>query len=152
MMRYLCILIFSLNLNANFLDAKWEVIKFVGESYFLDTQDITKKYQSFYKGEASGTFYSCNYGGQVSTYTKYDVEEFFKNQEMKIFKKYSKQLGFASEDVYVHKVSCSNNNQVIYPFVTQENSKRAFYPFEGGIYVLEYDKSHYEILQSYRSE
>ena len=32
MMRYLCILIFSLNLNANFLAANWQVVKFIGES------------------------------------------------------------------------------------------------------------------------
>jgi len=150
-MRYLCILIFSLNLNANFLDANWQVVRFIGESHFLDPQDITEKYQSFYKGEATGTFYNCNYGGQVKTYNTYSYDEFFRNKEMELFIKYSEELKFEKKDIYVHKVSCAKTRQVIYPFVTQSGTKRAFYPFESGIFVLEYEKSHQEMLEDIRN-
>ena len=49
---------------------------------------------------------------------------------------------FLDEEIFVHRITCNGNNgfdrKVMYPFITQNNSKKGYYVFEGAIYILEY--------------
>ena len=130
----------SLNLQANFLATKWDLVKFVGErwqsKWYEEHQDLKDKYQSFYKGYAEGMFYECDAKGQSYIYNTYTPDEFFSNPEMELFKKNKEELNFSEEDIFVHRITCAKTSDVLYPFVTQSKNKNAFYQFEGGIYVL----------------
>ena len=130
----------SLNLQANFLATKWDLVKFVGErwqsKWYEEHQDLKDKYQSFYKGYAEGMFYECDAKGQSYIYNTYTPDEFFSNPEMELFKKNKEELNFSEENIFVHRITCAKTSDALYPFVTQEKNKNAFYQFEGGIYVL----------------
>ena len=123
-----------------FVDTNWKVVGYVGEAWFANPSKIIGKHQYFFKGEAAGVFYSCDFGGQSKTYTKYTPEEFLANKEFVLFNEDGIKLG--DGEIYAHRISCNGNEEaarkVIYPFVTQDNSKKAYYLFEGAIYILEY--------------
>lgn len=135
------ILAFLSNLSfANFIATKWKVSSYVGETWFSKPEDIIGKYQEFFKGWAEGVFYSCNYAGQSMTYNSYSPSEFLGNKEFSLFGETNVELN--QDTVYVHRITCNgkngNDRKVLYPFVTQENSRKAYYLFEGAIFTLEY--------------
>ena len=135
------ILAFLSNLSfANFIATKWKVLSYVGETWFSKPEDIIGKYQEFFKGWAEGVFYSCNYAGQSMTYNSYSPSEFLGNKEFSLFGETHVELN--QYKVYVHRITCNgkngNDRKVLYPFVTQENSRKAYYLFEGAIFTLEY--------------
>ena len=125
---------------APFVDTNWKVIGYVGEAWFANPSKIIGKHQYFFKGEATGVFYACDFGGQSKTYTKYPPEEFLANKEFVRFNDNGIELG--DGQIYVHRISCNGLEEaarkVLYPFVTQDNSKKAYYLFEGAIYILEH--------------
>ena len=43
----ICLLLFTFQVHANFIEAKWKVVGFVGEPWFADTNSIIGKFQSF---------------------------------------------------------------------------------------------------------
>ena len=144
----LLILAFLSNLSfANFIETKWRIVphskwkvsSFVGETWFSKPEDIIGKYQEFFKGWAEGVFYSCNYAGQSVTYNSYSPSEFLGNKEFSLFGETHVELN--QHKVYVHRITCNgkngNDRKVLYPFVTQENSRKAYYLFEGAIFTLE---------------
>ena len=135
------ILAFLSNLSfANFIATKWKVSSYVGETWFSKPEDIIGKYQEFYKGWAEGVFYSCYYAGQSMTYNSYSPSEFLGNKEFSLFGETNVELN--QDTVYVHRITCNgkngNDRKVLYPFVTQDNSRKAYYLFEGAIFTLEY--------------
>ena len=135
------ILAFLSNLSfANFIATKWKVSSYVGETWFSKPEDIIGKYQEFFKGWAEGVFYSCNYAGQSMTYNSYSPNEFLGNKEFSLFGETNVELN--QDTVYVHRITCNgkngNDRKVLYPFVTQDNSRKAYYLFEGAIFTLEY--------------
>jgi len=135
------ILAFLSNLSfANFIATKWKVSSYVGETWFSKPEDIIGKYQEFFKGWAEGVFYSCNYAGQSMTYNSYSPSEFLGNKEFSLFGETNVELN--QDTVYVHRITCNgkngNDRKVLYPFVTQDNSRKAYYLFEGAIFTLEY--------------
>ncbi len=85
-------------------------------------------------------FYSCDYAGQSYTYTRYTPEEFLANKEFALFNDDDMELG--DGQIYVHRISCNGKEEVarrvIYPFVTQDDSNKAYFLFEGAIYILEH--------------
>ena len=113
---------------------------FLGEAWFADTKNIIGKTQDFYKGWSKGVFYSCDYAGQSATYNSYTPDEFLKNKEFSLFKKF--KVNFIDEEIFVHRITCNGkkgfDRKVMYPFITQNNSKKGYYVFEGAIYILEY--------------
>ena len=127
-------------LSAQYIDTKWKVMDFLGEAWFADTKNIIGKTQDFYKGWSKGVFYSCDYAGQSATYNSYTPDEFLKNKEFSLFKKF--KVDFIDEEIFVHRITCNGNKgfdrKVMYPFITQNNSKKGYYVFEGAIYILEY--------------
>jgi hypothetical protein len=126
--------------EAQFVDTNWKVVGYVGEAWFANPSKIIGKHQYFFKGEAYGVFYVCDFGGQSKTYTKYTPEEFLANKEFVLFNKDDIELG--DGQLYVHRISCNGPEEVarrvLYPFVTQDDSNKAYYLFEGAIYILEY--------------
>lgn len=133
------ILAFLSNLSfANFVDTRWKVLSYVGETWFSKPEDIIGKYQEFYKGWALGVFYSCNYAGQSMTYNVYSPDEFLGNKEFSLFG--DKQVELNEDSVYVIRITCNGDSirdrKVLYPFVTQNNSNKAYYIFEGAIFTL----------------
>ena len=126
--------------EAQFVDTNWKVIGYVGEAWFANPSKIIGKHQYFFKGEAAGVFYACDFGGQSMTYTKYTPEEFLANKEFVLFNEDGIELG--DGQLYVHRISCNGPEEaarrVLYPFVTQDDSNKAYYLFEGAIYILEY--------------
>ena len=143
MKRFLLSLIFILfapNAFGQFIDTKWKVMDFLGEAWFADTKNIIGKTQDFYKGWSEGVFYSCDYAGQSATYNSYTPDEFLKNKEFSLFKKF--KVNFIDEEIFVHRITCNGkkgfDRKVMYPFITQNNSKKGYYVFEGAIYILEY--------------
>jgi hypothetical protein len=124
------------------LDGTWVIKEFVGESWFLDKETIKDKIQVFYKGYAKGALYNCDYEGQSSTYTEYNVTDFLKNPEFSNFKLVQEELReFNNSVLYVNRISCNGNSnpenrQVLYPFVTLGHNNYAYYLFEGGVIVL----------------
>ena len=125
---------------APFVDTNWKVIGYVGEAWFANPSKIIGKHQYFFKGEAAGVFYACDFEGQSMTYTKYTPEEFLANKEFVRFNDDGIELG--DGQIYVHRISCNGLEEaarkVLYPFVTQDNSNKAYYLFEGAIYILEH--------------
>ena len=128
-------------------DGRWNVIDFIGERFWEDSQHHQKdesKYQEFLQGSSEGTFYNCNYKGQTKGYNTYGINEFLNNSEMKLFKKYKNELHFTKDNIFVHRINCTGSNDTLYPFVTQYGTNKAYYPFERGIYVLEYNFDYHE--------
>ena len=126
--------------KAQFVDTKWQVTGFVGEAWFADTGKIIGQTQEFFKGWAQGIFYNCDYAGQSMTYTAYSPADFLANPEFDLFKRAKVSLGDGT--VFVHRISCNGKDaagrRVLYPFVTQQGTNKAYYLFEGAIYLLAY--------------
>ncbi|MAY69554.1 MAG: hypothetical protein CMK40_03450 [Porticoccaceae bacterium] len=151
----LLILAFLSNLSfANFVDTRWKVLSYVGETWFSKPEDIIGKYQEFYKGWAEGVFYSCNYAGQSMTYNSYSPSEFLGNKEFSLFGE--QQVELNEDTVYVIRITCNGDNardrRVLYPFVTQNNSNKAYYLFEGAIFTLVDEWIGWEINTLYENE
>ena len=57
-------------------------------------------------------------------------------------KSFNKLFDFIDEEIFVHRITCNGkkgfDRKVMYPFITQNNSKKGYYVFEGAIYILEY--------------
>ena len=107
---FLCLLLLSGEFsiaNAQFIDTTWRVTGVVGEPWFANPEMILGRTQYFFKGEAEGVFYSCNYAGQSTTYTKYQLSEFLENKEFKLFKKHQTELMLRDERIMVHRISCN---------------------------------------------
>ena len=72
------------------------------------------------------------------TYNVYSPDEFFGNKEFSLFGE--KQVELNEDSVYVIRITCNGDNtrdrKVLYPFVTQNNSNKAYYIFEGAIFTL----------------
>ena len=128
--------------RADFIDTTWTVIGWTGEVWYANTQNIVGKSQAFFKGEASGTFYSCDFAGQSSTYTTYaTVDAFLANPEFELFKPAEKDLRLSGPKVFVHRITCDGDGnpakrRVLYPFVTTEKRHSAYYLYEGGYFSL----------------
>ena len=138
---FLIVLLFNVShALGQYIDTKWKVIEFLGESWFADTKNIIGKTQDFYKGWSEGVFYSCDYAGQSKTYNSYKLEEFLRNKEFSLFKKLN--VNFVDGDIFVHRITCNgkrgSDRKVMYPFITQNDSKKGYYLYEGAIYILEY--------------
>jgi hypothetical protein len=127
--------------QADFIDTKWTVTSFAGEAWFVDAPGLIGATQEFYKGFAAGAFYACDYAGQSMTYTTYSTADFLANPEFATFAVVADQVKAAGATVYVHRISCAGGDaatrRVIYPFVTTEGRKTAFYLFEGGVFTLQ---------------
>jgi hypothetical protein len=123
--------------HAYFIETNWKVADYVGSTIFVEPNDVVGKNQYLKGGFAEGVFYSCNFAGQHMTYTNYKREEFLRNPEFEMFKRHKIIL---EEDIYVHRVSCNgtedSERRVLYPFVTQTTPHKAFYLFEGTIFML----------------
>ncbi|KQQ72437.1 hypothetical protein ASF70_12975 [Rhizobium sp. Leaf321] len=128
--------------RADFIDTTWTVIGWSGEAWFSNTKNIVGKSQKFYKGEASGIFYSCDNAGQSSTYTTYEtVDAFLANPEFELFKPAEKDLRLSGPKVFVHRITCDGGSnpakrRVLYPFVTTEKRHSAYYLYEGGYFSM----------------
>ncbi|MDX0871185.1 hypothetical protein GOE00_31915 [Sinorhizobium medicae] len=135
-------LVFPCMSRADFIDTNWTVIGWTGEAWYINTQAVIGKFQSFYKGEASGVFYECDFKGQSSAYTIYDtVEDFLKNPEFETLKPAEKDLRLSGPKIFVHRITCEGegnpkDRRVLYPFVTTEKRHSAYYLFEGGYFTL----------------
>ena len=129
------------NAFSDFIDTKWKVVGFSGEAWFADPRLTLGKTQEFNRGYAEGVFYSCNFAGQSATYNVYTTEKFLANKEFEKFKKLN--IKFDSNKIFVHRITCNgkkgSDRRLMYPFVTQDNSNKGYYLFEGAIYHLEYD-------------
>lgn len=126
---------------ADFIDTRWSVVGFKGEAWFINSQDIIGKSQTFNRGYAEGVFYSCDYAGQSSTYTRYDNEAFFANPEFALFLPLKEDMALGSRSLFVHRITCEGGGnpaqrRVMYPFVTNEARKSAWHLFEGGVFSL----------------
>ncbi len=131
--------VFSPNFTfAQMIDTDWKVISHVGETWFAKPDEIIGKSQSFFKGWAEGVFYSCDYAGQSATYNRYSPKEFLSNKEFSLFKETKIEL--SDGVIFVHRITCNGKKEfdrkVMYPFVTQDNSNKAHYLFEGAIFIL----------------
>ena len=137
----LCGIVFCAPAYADFTDTRWSVVGFNGESWFINPQNVIGKSQLFNKGYAEGVFYSCDYAGQSSTYTRYENEAFFANPEFERFLPLREGMTLSSEALFVHRITCEGGDdpaqrRVMYPFVTNEARKSAWYLFEGGVFSL----------------
>ena len=128
---------------AQFIDTKWKVVGYVGDAFFSKPKKMIGQYQEFYKGWAEGVFYSCDYAGQSAGYNTYTPEEFLANKEFAPFKEYG--IVFGEGNIFVHRITCNgkkgSDRKVMYPFVTQSNSNKAYYLFENIIFTLQYKMS-----------
>ena len=126
---------------ADFIETTWRVVGFEGEAWFADPQEIIGRSQSFEGGYAEGVFYQCEFAGQSMTYTTYSTEDFLANPEFEPFLPYADGISLSSDRVFVHRVTCEGDGdpaarKVLYPFVTNEARKSAWYLFEGGAFEL----------------
>ncbi|HCP81988.1 MAG TPA: hypothetical protein DIT67_10500 [Octadecabacter sp.] len=136
-----CSFTLSAPANADFIDTRWSVVGFTGEAWFINPQNVIGQSQLFHKGRAEGVFYSCNFAGQSSTYTRYENEAFFANPEFELFAPLREGMTLSSETLFVHRITCEGGGnpaqrRVIYPFVTNEARHSAWYLFEGGVFSL----------------
>ena len=127
--------------QADFIDTRWSVVGFTGEAWFINPQSVISQSQTFNRGYAEGVFYNCDYAGQSSTYTRYDNDAFFANPEFELFLPLREEMTLSSEELFVHRVTCEGGvnpakRQVMYPLVTNEARKSAWYLFEGGVFSL----------------
>lgn len=86
-------------------------------------------------------FYNCDYAGQFSTYTRYDNDAFFANPEFELFLPLREEMTLSSDTLFVHRITCEGGGnpakrRVMFPFVTNEARKSAWYLFEGGVFSL----------------
>lgn len=133
--------ILSAPVKADFIDTRWSVVGFTGEAWFINTQSVISQSQTFNRGYAEGVFYNCDYAGQSSTYTRYDNDAFFANPEFELFMPLREDMTLSSEALFVHRITCEGDGnptkrRVMYPFVTNEARKSAWYLFEGGVFSL----------------
>ena len=126
-------------------NVRWEVIKFVGDKWNTKPKNIIGKFQTWERYmPTEGVFYNCPTQTNVNaseskTYNTYKLDEFLENKKFKLFKKYRKQLGLPNANYYVQRITCEGDDKyrsVLYPFITPNKNDVAYYPFEGGIYVL----------------
>ncbi|MHC0054929.1 hypothetical protein [Actibacterium sp. D379-3] len=133
--------ILSAPAHADFIDTRWSVVGFTGEAWFINPQSVIGQSQTFNRGYAEGAFYNCDHAGQSSTYTRYDNDAFFANPEFELFLPLREEMTLSSEALFVHRITCEGggnpaNRRVMYPFVTNEARKSAWYLFEGGVFTL----------------
>lgn len=131
----------SLPAQADFIDTRWSVVGFNGEAWFINPQSVIGQSQSFNSGYAEGVFYNCVYAGQSFTYTRYENAAFFANPEFELFLPLHEEMTLSSDALYVHRITCEGGGdpakrRVMYPFVTNEARKSAWYLFEGGVFSL----------------
>lgn len=131
----------STPVHADFIDTRWSVVGFTGEAWFINSQSVIGQSQTFNRGFAEGVFYNCDYAGQSSTYTRYDNDAFFANPEFELFLPLREEMTLSSEALFVHRITCEGGDspakrRVMYPFVTNEARKSAWYLFEGGVFSL----------------
>jgi len=127
--------------QADFIDTRWSVVGFSGEAWFINPQSVIGQSQTFNRGYAEGVFYNCDYAGQSSSYTRYDNDAFFANPEFELFLPLREEMTLSSEALFVHRITCEGGGnpakrRVMYPFVTNEARKSAWYLFEGGVFSL----------------
>ena len=134
--------------SAQFLDAKWKVTEYFGELWYAEEEDIIGKQHQFFKGWADGVFYSGDYAGQSKTYNAYSIKEFLKNKQFELINQYrvfspvfaKNGLVDKNTKVFVHRITCNGrkvvDRKVLYPFITVNGSKKAFYVYEGAIITL----------------
>ncbi|GHF05513.1 hypothetical protein GCM10016455_28490 [Aliiroseovarius zhejiangensis] len=133
--------ILSIPAHADFIDTRWSVVGFTGEAWFINKQSVIDQSQTFNRGYAKGVFYNCEYAGQSSTYTRYENDAFFTNPEFELFLPLREEMTMSSEALFVHRITCEGNGnpaqrRAMYPFVTNEARKSAWYLFEGGVFSL----------------
>lgn len=126
---------------ADFIDTRWSVVGFTGEAWFINSQGVIGQSQTFNRGYAEGVFYNCDYAGQSSTYTRYDNDAFFANPEFELFLPLREEMTLSSDALFVHRITCEGDGnlvqrRVMYPLVTNEARKSAWYLFEGGVFSL----------------
>lgn len=127
--------------KADFIDTTWSVVGYSGESWFVSTTDVIGRTQTFNRGSAEGVFFNCDFAGLSSTYTTYEPDDFFSNPEFALFKTEEDGMRLSAAKIFVHRVTCEGNGnplhrQVLYPFVTNDARKSAWYLFEGGVFSL----------------
>jgi hypothetical protein len=127
--------------RADSVEANWTVVGFEGEAWFITPRVVIGQSQIFDRGFATGVFYYCNYAGQSLTYTRYTNDDFFANQEFRLFSILREEMTLGSEALFVHRITCEGGGnpaerRVMYPFVTNESRKSAWYLFEGGVFSL----------------
>lgn len=126
--------------SADFVDTTWTVEKFTGEAWFVQPNKVTGQTQMFDGGYAEGIFYDCDFNGQSMTYTTYANDAFFNNPEFKTFASLRDAMTAASDTLFVHRITCNGNDlvppRVLYPFVTNETRRSAWYLYEGGVFLL----------------
>ncbi len=127
--------------KADFIDTTWSVVGYSGEPWFINTPDVIGRTQTFNSGWAEGVFFNCDFAGLSSTYTTYEPNDFFSNPEFVLFKTVENGMRLSTAKIFVHRVTCEGNGnplhrQVIYPFVTNDARKSAWYLFEGGVFSL----------------
>jgi hypothetical protein len=127
--------------HADFIDTRWSVVGFTGEAWYINTQSVIGQSQTFNRGFSEGAFYNCDYAGQSSTYTRYENDAFFANPEFELFLPLREEMTLSSESLFVHRITCEGGGnpaqrRVMYPFVTNEARKSAWYLFEGGVFSL----------------
>jgi hypothetical protein len=133
------VIAFAVPAHADFIDTEWRVVGFTGEAWFIEPQRLIGEAQRFHAGFSDGPFYSCDHGGQSTTYTKYSNNEFFANPEFSLFIPLKHGMTLSSNALFVHRITCEgsgspNERRVMYPFVTNEARKSAWYLFEGGVF------------------
>lgn len=133
--------ILSVPAQADFIDTRWSVVGFTGEAWFINPQSVIGQPQTFNRGYAEGVFYDCDYAGQSSSYTRYENNAFFANPEFELFLPLREEMTLSSEALFVHRITCEGGGnpakrRVMYPFVTNEARKSAWYLFEGGVFSL----------------
>ncbi len=119
------------------LDVEWKVVGYAGEGWFEKPENVLGKTQTFHKGWAEGYFIQCEFQGLSKTHTRYNLEEFLANPEFALFKKLENQLEFQGNQVFVNRITCHENKKVLYPFVIIEPGNKAYYLYEGAIYIFE---------------
>ena len=130
--------------SAQFVDTNWTVVEVKGETWYANSSAILGQVQSFEKGWAQGPFFNCDFDGLSKTYTSYKKpKNLLKNPEFRLLK--DLDLEFNDGRIFVHRISCegygvAKKRMVLYPFITQEGSTKAYYIFEGAVYALEAEK------------
>lgn len=126
--------------SADFVNTTWTVEKFTGEAWFVQPNKVIGHTQMFNGGYAEGFFYSCDFNGQSMTYTSYANDDFFKNPEFDTFIPLKANMEADSDTLFVHRITCNGNDlvpsRVLYPFVTNETRRSAWYLYEGGVFLL----------------
>jgi hypothetical protein len=135
------VLAFAPNAMADFIDTTWSVVGFQGEAWYINAKDVIGKSQTFEGGFAEGVFFNCDFAGLSSSYTTYAMDDFFLNPEFTLFKAAESEIRLSSQKVFVHRITCEGGGdpaqrRVLYPFVTNEARKSAWYQFEGGVFSL----------------